>query len=175
MSPESFFARTDDNGEFIAVLCGDVLVIVDPEKDFIVKEIVISELSLLRATAAEAGLDVLDLCMRGVEFHEGDVILSSGRCMISISVDSGECNWVNLYPANVSISLACSYEDLVFGSKRNTPHAWDRYSGAEVWAAASALPCLSAQVSRGWVVYHQIGGHISCFQWKKPYISPHCP
>ena len=167
--------RVDDSGEFIAVLCGDVLAVVDPEKKILVKKIMISELSLLCATAAAAGVDVLDLCMRGIRFHEGDVILSSSRCMISVAVDSGVCRWVKLYPANVSISLACVYEDLVFGSKNNTPHAWDRYTGAEVWAAASALPCLSAQVSKGWVVYHQVGGHISCFQWKKPYISPHRP
>lgn len=115
MDPESFFARVDDSGEFIAVLCGDVLAVVDPEKKILVKKIMISELSLLCATAAAAGVDVLDLCMRGIRFHEGDVILSSSRCMISVAVDSGVCRWVKLYPANVSISLACVYEDLVFG------------------------------------------------------------
>lgn len=175
VNPEDFFARLDDNGEFIAVLYGDVLAVVDPEKKILVRKIMISELDMLRATAADAGVHRVDLCMRGVRFHEGDVILNSRRCMISVDVDRGVCRWVKLYPANVSLSLACVHEDLVFGSKNDIPHAWDRYTGAEVWAAASALPCLSAQVSKGWVVYHQLGGHISCFQWKKPYISPHRP
>jgi len=175
MDPESLFVRMDDNGRFIAVLCGGVLAIVDPGKKSLVKKIMISELSLLCTMAADAGADILDLCMRGVKFHEGDVLLNSSRCIISISVDNAVCRWVKLYPANVSISLACVHDDLVFGSKNNTPHAWDRYTGAEVWSASSALPCLSAQVSKRWVVYHQVGGHISCFQWKKPYISPHRP
>ncbi len=175
MDPESIFVRMDDNGRFVAVLCGGVLFIVDPGKKTLVKKIIISELSLLRTTDADAGADMLNLCMHGIKFHEGDVLLNSSRCIISISGDSAVCRWVKLYPANVSISLACVHGDLVFGSKNNIPHAWDRYTGAEVWSATSALPCLSAQASNSWVVYHQVGGHISCFQWNKPYISPHRP
>ncbi|MGL4315876.1 MAG: hypothetical protein ACRCTL_04610 [Pseudomonas sp.] len=164
-----------DNGSFIAVLCGDTLTIIDPEERAVVNTIIISELNSLHAAVADAGVDTLGLCMSGVRFYESDVILSSGRCVICVVASSGVCRWVTLYPANVSISLACIHEDLVFGSKNSRPHAWDRYTGIEVWAASSALPCLSAQASKSWVVYHQVGGHINCYQWRKPYISPSRP
>ena len=167
--------RAAYNDKFVAVLSGDILTVIDPEKRVIINTIKVSELSLLRAAAVDAGIDVLDLCMAEVKFYEDDVVLNSGRCVICVTVSSGVCRWVKLYPANVSISLACMYGDLVFGSKNSRPNAWDRYTGIEVWTASSALPCLSAQVSKSWIVYHQMGGPINCYQWKKPYVSPHRP
>lgn len=163
----------DDNSTLVAVACGGVLAIVDPESRSLLRKITVSELNPLHVAGSDEGM--LNFFIRGVRFYENFAVLNSKRCIVSIDVSSGLCCWVRLYPENVTITLACLYGDLIFGSKNDTPHAWDKYTGATVWRAANGLPCRSAQVSKGWVVYHQLGGHINCFQWKVPYISSHRP
>lgn len=167
--------RADYNGEFLAVLCDNKLNVIDPKNRTIKNTISISDLNSLHTAAADAEANASDLCMTDIRFYEDDVILSSNRCIACVVPSSGICRWAKFYPANVSISLACMHGDLIFGSKNSKPHAWDRYTGIEVWSASTALPCLSAQVSDNWVVYHQLAGHITCYEWKKPYISPDRP
>ncbi len=65
--------------------------------------------------------------------------------------------------------------DLVFGIDSKRPVAWDVYNGEKVWEASAPTSANIVQVGDRWVVYHQAAGYIQCFDWKKPYISPHRP
>jgi hypothetical protein len=165
----------DYSDTLAAVVCGDTLAIIDSENRYLLRTTKISELNPLHIATTDNDKDMLNFFARGVRLHEHLAIVNSTTCIITIDTISGICCWARLYPENVSISIACIYGDLIFCSKNDTPHAWDKYTGETVWRAANGLPCRSVQVSKGWVVYHQICGHIHCFQWKVPYISPHRP
>ena len=65
--------------------------------------------------------------------------------------------------------------DVIFGIEDCRPTARDVYSGDKIWEGSASFIANKIQIGDGWVVYWQFSGQIQCFDWKKPYISPHRP
>ncbi len=166
-----YFAR----GDLVLVHCAGLIAVIDINDLAVVSRIEYSRAELVAGKLAEAGLVFSNLSVSDISCVDNDVVLSFSRGAICIAMKQGEVRWAKLYPVNVSFSGSCISGDMVFGVKNDRPVAWDRYTGEDLWEAASRLPCKNIQSGEGWLVYSQVGGHIACYKWKKPYISPHRP
>ncbi len=162
-------------GDLVALLYRDIVVVIDLNDFSVVREIKYSLLEEVISKSAEVDLDPTRLIMSGVDLGGDDIVLSSSRGAICISASQGLVRWVNLFPNNIEFSGSCISGDIIFAVKDSRPIAWDRYTGEDVWAASNCLPCKEIQAGDGWLVYSQVCGHIACYRWKKPYISPHRP
>lgn len=171
-SSEFKYSVQDD---LVSVLCAGIVVVVDLNSFSIVQKVEYLHLSEVIEKSAEVGLDLSKFFMSNVDFRGDDIVLSSSRGGVCISASRGIVRWAKLYPANVEFSGSCISGDMIFGVKDSRPVAWDRYTGEDVWAASSCLPCKSIQVGDGWLVYSQVSGHIACYKMTKPYVSPHRP
>ncbi len=107
----------DYSDTLAAVVCGDTLAIIDSENRYLLRTTKISELNPLHIATTDNDKDMLNFFARGVRLHEHLAIVNSTTCIITIDTISGICCWARLYPENVSISIACIYGDLIFGSK----------------------------------------------------------
>lgn len=159
-----------------AILCGNTVILVDVERQCVIKEINYTGNSSVLEVAASSGLDQSRLIASDIDFDGAYILLVCGtplrRCMVLLDAFSEGCLWAT---DQGEINVAQMHGDIIYGSMDKRPTAWDRYSGAKVWEASVRLPCYEIQVGSNWLIYYQEGGHIACYRWKKPYISPHRP
>lgn len=162
-------------GDLVVLLYKRIVIVIDLNDFSVVREVNYLLFGEVVSKLAEVGLDLSRAIMSGIDFSGDDIVLNSSRGAICISVSQGSVRWVNLYPNSIEFSGSCISGDIIFGVKDSRPIAWDRYTGEDVWAASNCLPCKEIQAGDGWLVYSQVCGHIACYRWKKPYISPHRP
>ncbi|WP_152644465.1 hypothetical protein [Pseudomonas sp. FeS53a] len=162
-------------GDLVLVHCAGLIVVIDVNDLAVVRRIEYSREELVAEKLTDAGLVFSNLSLSAINFGDEDVVLSFSRGAICIAIKQGEVRWAKLYPLNVNFSGSCISGDVIFGVKNDRPVAWDRYTGEDLWEAASRLPCKNIQAGEGWLVYSQIGGHIACYKWKKSYVSPYRP
>lgn len=160
----------------VAILCGNTVILVDIERQCAIKEIKYTNNFPVLSAAASSGIDQSRLFASDIDFDGSYIVLLCGtplrRCMVVLDISSDTCLWAM---DQGEINIAQIHGDMIYGSVDKRPTAWDKYSGEKVWEASVRLPCYEIQIGSNWLVYYQEGGHIACYRWKKPYISPHRP
>lgn len=161
----------------LAVICGNAILVVNLSDMKITHEINYLNSSFVQNFTADY-LTKIQYCYANSISGAGDLLAVSGGASSSYVMlldlsKSDPIQW--LYGNYYDVISYYAGGDLIFGIDKSRPVAWDVFSGEKVWEASSGTIANTIQIGGQWVVYHQLCGYIRCFQWKKPYISPHRP
>lgn len=162
-------------GDTLYVLAGDHVFVVDLKTFAIVANFSYFNNEFIQNLLI--GLIYKDLSFPHYISASGDTVVLSNSGSIGyvlcLSAADGSLIWGR--KSNWQMLAANTDGDLIFGLEERRPRAWDKFTGEEVWKASAGTIANTIEVSKNWVVFHQSSGDIQCFNWKKPYISPHRP
>lgn len=159
------------SGNLMVVLMGAVIVVLDLVDMAVVKEIKYLEVEALSRMRERSGDSVVAL-MWNIAFDGERIFLGDGLALYCISVE-GEFIWMSVEDGQARVSGCSLSGDMIFGSLKDKPTAWDKYTGEKIWQASVGLPALNILIGTNWVVYFSVIGHLACYRWKKEYISPY--
>lgn len=171
-TPEAAVSRC---GDTLYVLAGNHVLVIDLKTFAVVAEFAYFNSDFMQALLA--GLKYKNLAFPHLISASKDTLVLSNAGSIGyvlcLSTVDGSLLWGR--KSNWGMLAAGTDGDLVFGLEERRPRAWDKFTGEEVWQASAGTIANTIDVSDNWVVYHQPSGDIQCFNWKKPYVSPHRP
>lgn len=160
-------------GDTLYVLTGSYVLVIDLKGFSVVAEFAYFNSDFMQELLA--GLKYRNLAFPHLISASKDTLVLSNAgsvgFVLCLSTADGSLLWGR--KSNWEMLAIDTNGDLVFGLEERRPRAWDKYTGEEVWQASAGTIANTIEVSKSWVVYHQLSGDIQCFHWKKPYISPH--
>lgn len=160
-------------GDTLYVLAGNHVLVIDLKVFAVVAEFPYFSSDFMQALLASLKYKNLAFPHFISALKDTLVLSNAGSIgyVLCLSTADGSLLWGR--KSNWEMLAADTDGDLVFGLEERRPRAWDKYTGEEVWQASAGTIANTIDVSENWVVFHQPSGDIQCFNWKKPYVSPH--